>query len=70
MFITGWNVYARQAFPAKSNVCEKAWSLPYSGEPKRCFTRAGSGLTFKHYSKPESPAKDKHSSKLQTCLTY
>ncbi len=33
----------------------KAWSLPQSGVPERCFIRVGSGLTRQDQTRPESP---------------
>jgi hypothetical protein len=41
-----------------------------SRAPERCFTRVGSGLTCKHYTRLERLARDKHSSLLQKFVTY
>ncbi len=46
----------------------KARSLPKSGASERCFTRAGSYLTCKHWIRLERPAGDRHSTLLQAFL--
>ncbi len=38
----------------------KTRSLPSNGASEKCFTRVGYGLTHKHYTWLERPAKDKH----------
>ncbi len=38
----------------------KAWDLPYSGASESCFTRVGSGLIHRHWTKLERLARDKH----------
>jgi len=46
----------------------KVMRLPKSGEPERCFTWVGSGLTHRHQAKLEKPARNKHSTLLtQEC---
>jgi hypothetical protein len=47
-----------------------ARSLSESGGPERCFTRLGSGLTYKHHTRLERLARDKHSSLLQKFVNY
>jgi len=49
---------------------DKARSLPKSGAPDRCFTLEGSGLTLKHLTRLERPAREEHSSLLQTFVNY
>ena len=41
-----------------------------AGAPERCFTREGSGLTCKHYTRLEKLAMDKHPSLLQKSVNY
>jgi hypothetical protein len=48
----------------------KARSLLYSEAPGRCFTRVGSGLTHKHYTRLEKLARDKRSRLLQKFKNY
>ncbi len=40
------------------------------GAPEGCFTWAGSSLTHKHKAKREKPAKNKHSSLLETFIIF
>ncbi len=46
----------------------EARSLPHSGAPGKCYTQVG--LTCKHMTRLERPAKDKHSSLSQTLVNY
>ncbi len=45
-------------------------SLPQRGAPERCFTRVGSGLSRKHYTRLERLATDKHLSLLRKSVNY
>jgi hypothetical protein len=48
----------------------KARSLPLSEAPERYFTQICSGLTYKHYTRLEEFARDKHSSLLEKFVNY
>jgi hypothetical protein len=48
----------------------KDGSLPCSGETQTQFVRVGSVLTRKKSTRLERPAKEKHSSLLQTFVNY
>ncbi len=48
----------------------EARSLPKSGAPEGSFTRVGSGLTRKYWTRVERLARDKHSSVLVTFVNY
>ncbi len=51
-----------------------SYPSPYCIEPgpvpEKCFTRVGSGLTFKHKTRLERLAKDEHSSLLRKSENY
>ncbi len=64
------SVYPWQAFPALSDVCGEARSLPQSVAHERCFTRVGSALTCKHQTRLERLARDKHFSLLRESVNY
>ncbi len=51
-------------FVVKSGAFQKA------EEPKRCLTLVGSSLNCKHKARLKRPARDKHSSLLQTFVNY
>ncbi len=63
IFVISQSVCPWQAFPAQSNVC-------CQGQPERCFTWVGSGLTHKHQTRLEKLGKDKRSSLLRKFVTY
>ncbi len=48
----------------------EARGLPKSGALERCFTRLGSGLTRKHFTRLERLVRDKHSSFFGTFIIY
>ncbi len=48
----------------------KVKTLPNSKAPESFFTQVGSGLTRKHWTKPERHAREKRSSLLQTFVNY
>ncbi len=70
IFIISQSVCPRQVLLAQSNVCGNTRSLPQSGVSKRCFIRVGSCLIFKHQTRLERLARDKHSSLLRKPVNY
>ncbi len=54
-----------QVLLALCNVLGEAKSRPFSGASERCFIHVGSRLIFKHKTRLERFARDKHSSLLQ-----
>ncbi len=46
------------------------FSEEYRSLPLRCFTRVGSGLTYKHETRLESFARDKHSIYFGLLISY
>ncbi len=54
------------AWPFQANLIfgSTAKSLPKISAPKRCFTQARSGLTQKHWTRLERPARDKHPTQI------
>jgi hypothetical protein len=46
----------------------KTRNLLKTGAPERCFTLAGSGLTYKYYTRLERLATDKQSSLVRTLV--
>ncbi len=48
----------------------KARSLPLCRAPERYLTQIGCGLTWKHYTRLEKFAEDKHSGLLQKFVKY
>jgi len=64
-------IYSLCPLPCKSFQANLMFvSKARSGVPERCFTRVGSNLTHKHYTKLEKSARDKHSSLSQTFVNY
>jgi hypothetical protein len=59
------NGYYKLVFvPSGRSVCGQGLEHTLSGTPERCFTPVGSGLARKNLTRPEWPARDKHSSLL------
>ncbi len=50
---------SRQAFPVKSNACEKGRRILKCETPEMCFTRVGFGLTHEHKTRRERSVRDK-----------
>ncbi len=58
-----------KTFPDQSKV-GKVRRLPRVGATERCFTQVGSGLTRKHKTRLERPAKEKHSCSFGPFISY
>jgi hypothetical protein len=48
----------------------KVRSLPYRGVPERCFTQVSSDQIHKHWTRLESPARNKHACLLGLFMSY
>ncbi len=61
MLLISQSVWPRQAFQPSLIFVGKE-GLPESGKPETCFSQLGFGITRKHQTRLERPARDKHSS--------